>query len=100
MPLYFAAVNRSAQPLEVLAHRIAWSFVFLVLLLTGLRRWPDVASFFRSRRLLLLLGPSTVLIAINWFAFIWGVATNRVLETSLGYFMTPLFNVLLGMLFF
>ena len=100
MPIYFGAVNRTAEPREVLAHRIVWSALFLVILLTGLRRWPDVGRCLRSGRLVLLLSLSTVLIAINWFAFIYGVATNRVLQTSLGYFITPLVNVLLGMIFF
>ena len=65
-----------------------------------MRRWTDVGRCFRSRRLLLLLSISTILVAINWFVFIYGVATNQVLQTSLGYFITPLFNVLLGMIFF
>ncbi len=99
MPIYFAVVNRFAGPVEVLAHRIVWSVVFLCCLLTGLRRWPDVGRCFRSRRLLVLLTTSTILIAVNWFAFIYGVWTKRVLQTSLGYFMTPLFSVLLGMVF-
>jgi chloramphenicol-sensitive protein RarD len=99
MPIYFAELNRTAEPVEVLAHRIAWSAAFLVFLVTGLRRWPDVARCFRARRLLVLLSLSTVLIAVNWFVFIYGVWTKRVLQTSLGYFMTPLFSVLLGMLF-
>jgi chloramphenicol-sensitive protein RarD len=99
MPIYFAELNRHAGPFEVLAQRIVWSFIFLAALLTGLGRWPDLGRCFRSRQVVLHLGLSTVLIAINWFAFIYGVWTNRVLETSLGYFMTPLFSVLLGMLF-
>ena len=67
MPLYFAAVNRFAGPVEVVAHRITWSVVFLCFLLTALRRWPDVRRCFSSRRILLLLSASTGLIAINWF---------------------------------
>ena len=100
MPIYFGALNAAASPIEILTHRIVWSFLFLCFLLTGMRRWPAVGRCFRSRRLLLLLTLSTVLIASNWFVFIYGVSQNRVLETSLGYFITPLFNVVLGMIFF
>jgi chloramphenicol-sensitive protein RarD len=100
MPLYFRAVTPPAGPVEVLAHRIVWSVVFLALVLTGLRRWPDIARCFRSRRLLLLLTASTVLIAVNWFGFIYAVWSEQILQTSLGYFMTPLFSVVLGMIFF
>ncbi len=99
VPLYFAAIS-AAKPLEVLAHRVAWSVLFLFVLLTGLRRWNEVGRCFRTPRILLNLTISTVLIAINWFAFIYGVSINQVLQTSLGYFMTPLFSVLLGLLFF
>jgi chloramphenicol-sensitive protein RarD len=99
VPLYFKAIVQ-VPPAETLAHRVVWSVVFLagVLSLTG--RWPDLVRCFRSRPLLLILLASTLLIGLNWFVFIYAVSQRQVLETSLGYFITPLVNVLLGMVFF
>jgi chloramphenicol-sensitive protein RarD len=99
MPLYFKAVER-ADPLEVLAHRIVWCQLLLVVLLLVFRSWSDLVQCLRSRRIVLLLLASSVLIALNWFIYIYGVATQRLVETSLGYFINPLFSVLLGVVFF
>ena len=84
---------------EILAHRYVWTMVFLTGLLTCQRRWAEVRSSARSRRALVycLLSGSTI--SINWFLFIWAVNIGRIIETSLGYFMTPLVNVLFGALF-
>jgi chloramphenicol-sensitive protein RarD len=83
-------------PLEILAHRILWSFVFGALLLTVRREWSAVRSVLTDGRSLGAVALSTVLIAINWFLFIWAVSQHRVTEISLGYYINPLFNVLLG----
>jgi chloramphenicol-sensitive protein RarD len=99
MPLYFLAVDR-AGPLEILAHRIVWCLVLLVVLLTLYRSWPDLARSLRSRKTVLLLLAGGVLIAFNWFIYIYGVSARRVVENSLGYFINPLFSVLLGVVFF
>lgn len=96
-PLYFKAVAH-IPPAEVLSHRVLWSVVFVALLLGLLRQWPAVAAALRDRRTLLRLLVSAVLIALNWLVFIWAVANDRVLEGSLGYFITPLVSVLLGRL--
>jgi len=84
------------SPLEILAHRIVWSVVVLVAIITILRRWPELALVARNRRSLRLLLMSTVLIAANWFVFIWAVTHNHLVEASLGYFINPLVSVLLG----
>jgi chloramphenicol-sensitive protein RarD len=99
MPLYFRAVD-VVGPWEVLAHRVVWCLAFLVAVLTLGRRWPDVARCLRTRRLLGLLLLSSVLVAINWLVYVYGVSTRRIAQTSLGYFMNPLFSMLLGMVFF
>lgn len=99
MPLYFKAVEQ-AGPLEVLAHRIVWCQLLLVVLLLVFRSWSDLVQCLRSPRIVLLLLASSVLIALNWFIYIYGVATQRLVETSLGYFINPLFSVLLGVVFF
>lgn len=94
-PLYFKAVA-NVPALEVLAHRIVWSLAVCALLV-GLRHgWPVIFAAFRSRRLLVTLTCSAAAIAVNWGVFIWAVAAGRLLECSLGYFITPLVNVLLG----
>jgi chloramphenicol-sensitive protein RarD len=72
----------------------------MVLALTLLRRWPDFFRCLSSRRLRGLLTVSSLLVATNWLLYILGVTTGRVVETSLGYFINPLFSVLLGILFF
>ena len=84
---------------EILAHRFVWTCVFMILLLSWQARWPEVITNLRSRRTALFCAASGVAIAINWFFFIWAVNAGHVLETSLGYFMTPVVNVLFGALF-
>jgi chloramphenicol-sensitive protein RarD len=95
VPLYFKAIAR-VPPLEVLAHRVVWSVLVLGCLISWGRRWRELARCLRSRAVMPWLMSSTLLIALNWFTFIYGVSTNQILQTSLGYFMTPLVNVLLG----
>lgn len=97
-PLYFKALKNVA-PLEILAHRILWSAVFLSGLTTVSRRWPEYLETLRSRRRLAIYGLSTALITGNWLLYIWAVNAGRVLEASLGYFVNPIVNVLLGVLF-
>lgn len=98
VPLYFKAVS-SVPALEILAHRIVWSVVLLAIFITGLRRWPAVLKCVRDKRVLATLAATTILIATNWFVFIYAVSSNRVLEASLGYFINPLVNILLGFVF-
>lgn len=97
LPLYFAALHDVA-PLEVLAHRVAGSLVFLTLVLTVTRRWDWARAALGNRRVWLTFGASAAILAVNWFIFIWAIGQNRVVETSLGYFINPLINVLLGAL--
>jgi chloramphenicol-sensitive protein RarD len=99
MPLYFRAV-RAVQPVELLAQRILWSVVLLAAVLTVFRRWDDLRATLAVRRTRMLLLASTLLLAVNWFVYIYGVATERIVQCSLGYFINPLLNVLLGMIFF
>lgn len=91
----FIAVSAS----EILAHRFVWTTGFLVGLLSWQRRWPELRDAIRSRRALFYCIASGLAVSVNWFCFIWAVNIGRVLETSLGYFMTPLMNVLLGATF-
>jgi chloramphenicol-sensitive protein RarD len=97
-PIYFKSIAKVA-PLEVLAHRVIWSVAFLALLLIVQRRLPAVLSAVRDPRILRALAASTILVALNWLIFIWAVGKGHILQASLGYFITPLLNVLLGYVF-
>ncbi len=98
VPVYFKAVA-SVPPLEVLAHRVVWSALVLAAFVAARGRGAALLEAARDRRTLLTLGASAVLIALNWYVFIWAVGHGRVLQASLGYFINPLVNVLLGVVF-
>ncbi|HNQ24181.1 MAG TPA: EamA family transporter RarD [Phycisphaerae bacterium] len=97
-PLYFKAIAQ-VPALEVLAHRIVWSVLLLVALVLLQRRGRALLRVLAHWPTALALATTTVLIALNWFVFIWAVANNHVLQSSLGYFINPLVNVLLGFVF-
>lgn len=84
-------------PMVVLSNRIAWSALFLVIVIAGQRRYREVWRVARNRRTMLLLAGSTIAIAVNWGTFIWAVTNNQLLGASLGYFMSPLVTVLLAL---
>ncbi len=98
VPIYFKAVSHVPAG-EILAHRIIWSFVLLAILMRIYGRWRLVSDVLRTRKTVVTLLGTTVLIAVNWFLFIWAVANDQVLQASLGYFINPLLNVLLGFVF-
>jgi chloramphenicol-sensitive protein RarD len=94
-PLYFPLLE-PAGGLEIVAHRVVWSLLFIALLLTVLRAWPRVRAVVADRRALLILVGAALLISGNWLVFVHGVNSGQVVETSLGYFINPLVSVLLG----
>jgi len=98
-PLYFKAFG-TISSFQIVSHRIVWSFVFLMFLSISPGRWDDIRNAMSNRRSLLLLISSALLIAINWLVFIIAVGHGQVLQSSLGYFITPFVSVLLGMIFF
>ncbi|MGI9086495.1 MAG: EamA family transporter RarD [Chthoniobacterales bacterium] len=98
IPIYWKLLQ--AVPAgEILAHRFVWTSAFLAGLLTWQKRWPEVRAAWHSRRARIFCLTSGLAISCNWLMFIWAVNAGRVLETSLGYFMTPLINVGFGALF-
>jgi len=97
-PVYFKALA-GVPPFEVLAHRIAWSTVFMGLLLTVLRRWDGALRQLRAPGTLKALALSAVFISLNWVIYIWAVGAGHLVEASLGYFVNPLVSVLLGVFF-
>lgn len=94
-PLYFKLL-RPTSALEILAHRVLWSAVFTGLLLLVIRQWAFLRDLVRRPRALLGIVAAATVIAVNWGTYIYGVNTDRVVETSLGYFINPLVTVLLG----
>lgn len=97
-PLYFHALSHVA-PLIILCHRIAWSVLFLGLIVSIRGEWNAIRPILGSRRNVLLLSAGSVLIALNWLIFIYAVVSRQVVETSLGYFINPLLSVALGVIF-
>ena len=96
-PLYWPLLQPSSA-LEVLAHRVLWSLAVVVVLIAVTRRAAQVRAAVRDRRRLAQLALAAVVIAINWGTYIYGVTTERVVETSLGYFVNPIVTVLLAVL--
>lgn len=96
MPLYFQLVL-GVSPGEVLAHRILWSALLLSVLSSLTGRWPEVLHWLRNPKMLSLAVVSTLLIASNWIIYIIATLNREVLQASLGYYITPLFSVLLGL---
>lgn len=98
-PVYFTLI-RDVPAAETLAHRIVWSIPFLALLVHLWRRWPELRRCMSSAPIVLALLLTTILIAINWYMYIYGVASKQIVQTSLGYFINPLVSVVLGMVIF
>ena len=96
-PLYFKALQQIA-PFEMLVHRMVWSLAFLVIVLAVRRHWSWLGGALRQPKLIGGFAVSAVLLSANWFIYIWAVNNGRVVDASLGYFINPLFNVLLGSL--
>ncbi|WP_328990766.1 EamA family transporter RarD [Kribbella sp. NBC_01245] len=96
-PLYWRLLDHSGA-VEVLAHRIVWSLLSILLLVFALRRTAQLRAILGDRRRLSALVIASALISVNWGTYIWGVHNGYVVEMSLGYFITPLFSVLLGVL--
>jgi chloramphenicol-sensitive protein RarD len=94
-PIYFKLLAPS-PPLEILAHRVIWSVLFIGVVLLAMRNRRFLGRILRDRRLLGGITLAAALIGVNWATYIYGVNSARVVETALGYFITPLVVVLLG----
>lgn len=94
-PLYFQLVSAVA-PLEIVLHRALWSLAFVLVLLAVLRRWGWLRDILRRPGTLAMFALSALLLSANWLVYVWAVNNGRVVDSSLGYFITPLINVLLG----
>lgn len=96
-PLYFHQLA-AVPPLDVLSHRALWACLFVALLLVVTGGWGKVQALLRSPRHCGLLALAALLVGSNWLIFLWAVGQKQVIASSLGYFLTPLVNVLLGLL--
>jgi len=99
LPIYWKLLQ-GVPPFEIICHRIIWSVVFLVIIISLLRGWDKVAKVFLEPRTLMLLILSGIVIGCNWLTYVWAINTDRVLEASLGYYINPLVNVIYGFIFF
>ena len=98
LPLYLKLLDR-VLPSEVVAQRVLWSLVLMAALILLRGRWPALRAAFANPRAMLILTVTALLIALNWLIYVWAVANDHVLEGSLGYFLNPLVNVVMGVVF-
>lgn len=98
-PLYFKLLIELDAG-EILMHRIIWSSVFIFLLVLFSKKWQVFVQLCKQPKMLAKLTLSAIVLAFNWLLFIWAVNNDHLLDASLGYFINPLFNVVLGMLIF
>ncbi|QUM74848.1 EamA family transporter RarD [Moritella sp. 24] len=97
-PLYFKQLHE-VPAYEILAHRALWSCIFVAVLVSLFKFWPMVKSVLSTPKNIFLLLCTSLLISINWLTYIWAVNNGHLLDASLGYFINPIINVLLGMVF-
>lgn len=96
-PLYFSFLAQ-VPPMEVLSNRVVWAFAITLVAVLLMGKLPEVINILKKPKAVGWLGLSSLLIGANWLIFIWAVTNHRVLESSLGYFMTPLVSMALGRL--
>lgn len=94
-PFYWKLLEKVPAP-QLIGHRVVWSFLFLCVLMTALRGWKAFRAAISSPRILLIYTAAAFLLAINWLTYIWAVNAGFIVETSLGYFITPLLSMVLG----
>jgi chloramphenicol-sensitive protein RarD len=97
-PLYFKTLQ-AVPALEIMFHRVVWCFLFLALVILVKKEWPHLKVELHRPRVLPIYALAAVLLATNWLVYIFGINSEQVLETSLGYFINPLFSVALGVVF-
>ena len=95
LPIYFKLLA-DVSAIDIVAHRVAWSLLFLAVLLAVTRGWTQVRAGLKDRRTVMLLLSSAALIAVNWLLYVYAVTSGHILAGSLGYYLNPLMNILLG----
>lgn len=97
-PIYWKFLQ-NVPALQVIGHRIGWSFLFLLLILLVTRQWNSFRASALTPKILAIYSVAAVLLSVNWLVYVWGVNAGFIVETSLGYFINPLISVLLGVIF-
>lgn len=95
LPLYMKAVAH-ISPAEVVAHRIVWSVPFALVVLILLRRTSDIRAALASPKMILMAAATAAVISVNWGLYVWSIGSGHALEAALGYYINPLFSILLG----
>lgn len=98
-PLYWKQLE-STPALQIIGHRVGWSFILLLLILLATRQWSAFREAASNKRTIRIYVAAAVLISLNWFTYVWAVNHGYVVEASLGYYINPLFSVLLGVTIF
>ena len=97
-PIYWKALH-GVGAFEIILHRILWSFAFLMPLLLVGRQWAEFKKAIKNPKILCILLLTSILVGANWLIYIWAINNGRVLQASLGYYINPLVNIVLGMVF-
>ena len=95
MPIYFKWLQ-AVPSIDIVAHRIIWSLIVLVLLVSVARAWDQIRSAIRSRKAMAMLFVTAILIGTNWLLYVYAINSGHILAGSLGYYLNPLANILLG----
>ena len=98
-PAYWKQIQQ-VPALQIVGHRILWSFILLMAIIVVARQWRTFCSAALTRRVARTYLAAALLLSLNWLTYIWGVNAGLIVETSLGYFINPLLSVLMGVLFF
>jgi chloramphenicol-sensitive protein RarD len=96
-PIYWKLLHQ-VPALQVIGHRIGWSFILLISVVLLTKQWKEFRSTALSFKTVGIYSIAAVLLSVNWLIYVWGVNAGFIVETSLGYFINPLFSVLLGVL--
>jgi len=97
-PIYWKVLHQ-VSALQVIGHRIGWSFIVLIIFILITKQWQEFRSVAFNAKTIGIYAVASVLLSINWLIYVWGVNAGFIVETSLGYFINPLLSVLLGVLF-
>jgi chloramphenicol-sensitive protein RarD len=97
-PIYWKALA-AVPPLEIILHRVVWAFIFLLVLILIGRRWDELSRSLKDLKILLMLSVTAVILGLNWWLYVWAINNDFVLQSSLGYYINPLVNVVFGVVF-
>jgi chloramphenicol-sensitive protein RarD len=98
VPIYWKLIKH-VPALELLGHRIAWSFILLIAVLLASRKWSELRILISDRKAMRIYPIAAILVGLNWYIYVWSVNAGFIVEASLGYFINPILSVLLGVLF-